>query len=313
MKRLLFIFTFAVIGIYGLRGQTADTIRVATPVLSTDPEFSTGNKLVVGKDKQTGLPEKQGNQQDYLGYDALDALYPRQQEYMEVNQLFKPKKPRKNIFNSSYSRYVLPAAFIAYGVATRVSKDLRELDESTHNEVSEHLYSKIPVDDYLQFAPAVAVYALDMAGIAKAKHNFRDRTIIMATSHIIMGATVQTMKQTMHIERPDGSSKTSFPSGHTATAFVGAHILCREYDNVPIAIGGYAMATATGVLRVLNKKHWVSDVITGAGIGILSAEAGYLLLPAMKKLFHIKDEKRSLVVAPVFDGKSYGVGLAYRF
>lgn len=63
----------------------------------------------------------------------------------------------------------------------------------------------------------------------------------------------------------------------------------------------------------MNKKHWLSDVVTGAGIGILSAEAGYLLLPTMKKQFGIKDDKKSLVVTPVVGDKSYGLGLAYTF
>ena len=35
------------------------------------------------------------------------------------------------------------------------------------------------------------------------------------------------------------------------------------------AVGGYAVATFTGVMRVLNNRHWISDVLSGAGIGIL--------------------------------------------
>lgn len=306
MRKLLFVFAFIVAGAYRLSAQTTDTIRVTTGSFPTVPELPLERKPVADTDKQTVQP-------DYLIDETLDALYPRQQEYVDVNRLFNPKSPGKNIFDSPRFRYVIPAAFIVYGAAARMNRNLQKLDEGIHDEVSEHLYSKIPVDDYLQFAPAVAVYALDMTGIARAKHNFRDRTIVMAISHLIMGTTVQTVKRTMHIERPDGSSKTSFPSGHTATAFVGAHILCREYNNAPIAIGGYAAATVTGVLRVLNKKHWASDVATGAGIGILSAEAGYLLLPVMKKLFKIKDDQKSLVAVPVVDGKNYGAGLAYRF
>jgi hypothetical protein len=222
---------------------------------------------------------------------------------------------RTNIFNAPYSKFIIPVAFLSYGIIARESKPLQNLDHSTHNEISEHLKIPIPIDDYSQFAPAVAVYGLDFAGI-KAKHSFRDRTIVMATSYIIMGATVQTMKSTISTERPDHSNDKSFPSGHTATAFVGAHILFKEYkDTSPwIGVAGYTVATGTGALRVLNKKHWISDVVAGAGVGILSAEIGYMMLPVFQHMMGAKKSDKSLVLVPVIEGTdNYGVGLAYTF
>ena len=228
---------------------------------------------------------------------------------------FNLDKPAKTtFFTSSYPRFIIPTALISYGILTRMNKSLRQLDLSTNNEVREHLSKQMPYDDYMQFAPAVAIYGLDFAGI-KAKHNFRDRTLIVATSYLIMGATVQTMKSSISIERPNGSNTNSFPSGHTATAFVGAHILFKEYkDTSPwIGIGGYAVATATGTMRVLNKKHWASDVATGAGIGILSAELGYILLPVWHNILGVKQEKKSLVVMPLVNTENIGMALAYTF
>ena len=68
-----------------------------------------------------------------------------------------------------------------------------------------------------------------------------------------------------------------YPSGHTATAFTGATLLAHEYGHrsVWIPIAGYTVATATGVMRVLNNRHHVSDVIVGAAVGILAAELAY--------------------------------------
>jgi hypothetical protein len=214
----------------------------------------------------------------------------------------------------NYSKFIVPAAFISYGLMARVNKPLRELDHSIHNEVNKHLQTKIPVDDYSQYAPALAVYGLSFMGI-KTKHNFRDRTIIMATSYIVTGAVVRTMKSSIHVMRPDGSNSKSFPSGHTATAFVGAHILFKEYkDTSPwIGIAGYTVAAGTGALRILNKKHWLSDVVTGAGIGIVSAEVGYLMLPVFHNMFGIKNKADHLVILPSIGVDSYGIGLAYTF
>ena len=89
------------------------------------------------------------------------------------------------------------------------------------------------------------------------------------------------------VERP---SSFSFPSGHTATAFMGATLLAHEYGHksVWIPIAGYSVATATGVLRILNNKHYASDVLVGAAIGIVSAELAYWATDAIfndRKLF----------------------------
>ena len=43
------------------------------------------------------------------------------------------------------------------------------------------------------------------------------------------------------------------------------------------SIGAYTAATLTGLSRQMNNKHWLSDVLVGAGIGILSTEVGYYL------------------------------------
>ena len=94
-----------------------------------------------------------------------------------------------------------------------------------------------------------------------------------------MGSVVNTLKRTTNVERPDGSNHHSFPSGHTATAFMTATMFNKEYGHKSpwIGVGAYGMATATGVMRMANNKHWLSDVLTGAGIGILSTEIGYYL------------------------------------
>jgi membrane-associated phospholipid phosphatase len=213
-----------------------------------------------------------------------------------------------------YSGLIMPASLISYGIIARNSKFLRRFDVNAYNFVCEKISGNISLDDYAQFAPAVSVYGLGMIGM-KAKHGLRDRTIVMATSHLIMAATVKTMKHTISVRRPDNSNNESFPSGHTATAFVGAHILFREYKDVSpwIGIGGYAVATATGTLRVVNRKHWVSDVVTGAGIGLFSAEMGYMLSPVFHNIFRAGSNHKSWVITPALERDNYGVDLSCQF
>lgn len=125
-------------------------------------------------------------QHDYNGF------YKNMHELIE-EQLFPGldrTKMRRATLDSACLKLAVPAVLISYGLIVMSNKPLRQLDLSTHHEVSKHLKASVPIDDYSQFVPGIAVYGLDLAGI-KAKHNFRDRTIVMVTSYIIMGATVQ--------------------------------------------------------------------------------------------------------------------------
>lgn len=79
----------------------------------------------------------------------------------------------------------------------------------------------------------------------------------------------------------------SFPSGHTAHAFLGAEIMRQRLrQSAPkLAMAGYGVALAMGGLRLLNKKHWLSDVIAGMALGILSAKLAGSLVQAKPSRF----------------------------
>ena len=152
------------------------------------------------------------------------------------------------------------------------------------------------VDDYLQFAPAAAVYALNLSGI-KGRHNLFDASMLYVTSAAIMGVSTHFVKQGVGRMRPDSSGHDSFPSGHTASAFMAAEFLHQEYKDVNPWIGyaGYFVATATGTLRMYNNKHWFSDVVAGAGFGIASTKISYLVYPYIKSTFH-PERKASILM-----------------
>jgi membrane-associated phospholipid phosphatase len=140
-------------------------------------------------------------------------------------------------------------------------------------------------DDYLQYAPAVAVYALDAFGV-KGRNDVRTQTVRLVCTEVIMTAAVVITKNATGILRPDNSADNSFPSGHTAQAFAAATFLHKEFGKTSpwISIAGYLVAGTVGSLRILNNRHWVTDVIAGAGIGMASAEIAYLpLFPGKKR------------------------------
>ena len=115
--------------------------------------------------------------------------------------------------------------------------------------------------------------------------------------------------------RPDNTTFDSFPSGHTANAFLGATILAKEYSNesILIPIAGYSVATATGVLRILNNRHWTSDVLVGAGVGILSGEVAYLIYPWVKEKIGKKSRKNNISLMPTYNGITIGGSLTMNF
>lgn len=207
-------------------------------------------------------------------------------------------------------RLILPAALLGYGIASLSNHSINDLNRSTRKEIAEHQPATTRLDNYTQYVPAALVYSLNSLGI-KSSHNFRDRTILLAGSQLIVAGIVVPAKSLLHVERPDGSNFHSFPSGHTATAFSTAQFMYREYrhSNKLLSLAGYPFAVFTGVYRTLNNKHWVGDVAAGAGIGILSTELAYWAFPYFSKLAGGRNWKDHLSVAPYTTGTSWGIGL----
>jgi hypothetical protein len=214
----------------------------------------------------------------------------------------------------NYKALIIPAALIGYGLVGLESHTLKLINSGTKNEFNEHIDEKLSLDDFSQYSPFVSVYVLNAAGI-KGKHNFKDRTIILGTASIIMAATVTTIKWTGDVQRPDKTSYNSFPSGHTATAFMGAEFLYQEYKDVSVwyGISGYAIAAGTGFFRMYNDRHWLTDVAAGAGIGILSTKIAYWLYPVIKRTIFTKNNGMTGMVLPYYDGDKLGLGLAVGF
>lgn len=133
-------------------------------------------------------------------------------------------------------------------------------------------------DDYLQYAPAAVMLGMKAFGV-QGRSSWGRMLTSDAFSAGLMAIAVNSLKYSCRVMRPDGSSRNSFPSGHTATAFMTATMLHKEYGHRSpwYSIGGYTLATVTGVTRQLNNRHWMSDVMVGAGIGILATELGYYL------------------------------------
>ena len=171
---------------------------------------------------------------------------------------------------------------------------------------------KTGIDDYTQFFGPAMVVGLKLGGY-EGRSDWPRLLASAGMSYLIMAALVNSIKYSAKEMRPDGSTANSWPSGHTATAFVGATLLHKEYGLTRSpwwSVAGYGVATATGVMRVLNNRHWISDVMSGAGIGILSGELGYALCDLLfKQKGLLRNDLELNSENPTFFSISMGAGL----
>lgn len=227
----------------------------------------------------------------------------REKEYLILNDSVS------NINNLQISEHkfngrqlILPAALIAVGTAGVYISSFRDLDNEVKNGMEKLRGNHyIKADDYLMLAAPAVYFGLGFTGV-KSKHTFRQRLAVEITSYIAMFALTEGLKYGIREQRPDLSNRKSFPSGHTAVAFTGAELIREEYGTW-WGVGAYTVATGVAFLRLYNNKHWLNDVIGGAGIGILCARIGYWMLPLYNKWFHWNERPNQPImsISPAYD------------
>ena len=221
-------------------------------------------------------------------------------------------KPEKIFVNS----FLAPTILIGAGVATMYDRGWYSSDDAYECIQKNYPNFHTNLDDYLAFLPAAAVYGLNWAGV-KGKNNFVDRSLIYLVSFSLAITTNSIIKGSTDVLRPNGVDYNSFPSNHTAIAFASATFLHMEYKDKSIwyGIAGYSIATATGMLRMLNNQHWMSDVLVGAGIGILTTKVSYLLYPLVKDCLGSRSKQKGagkLSLVPYVLPNNYGIFLQYQ-
>lgn len=215
-----------------------------------------------------------------------------------------------------YKTVIIPTAMIIYGAIAVNDLHLKSVNEDIHEAVIPNdLTKQHHIDNYLQFAPAGIVLGLNALGV-KGKHDFIGAAMIYGMSNIFLNAFTIPTKQISQELRPNGLGNSSFPSGHTAEAFASAEFLRMEYQNKSIWYGvlGYSMACMTGYLRMYNNKHWFSDVLAGAGVGILSTRLSEWIYDKLEpRLFKNKSKASHTLLMPYYKDNTIGLGLNYHF
>ena len=189
-----------------------------------------------------------------------------------------PAGPRRPWYRGALLRgSLVPVALITYGASTINGRGIYSSYQAKKAVRETFGAFRTPLDHLLPAVPYLGLGALLLAGV-EARHTPRNLGMLLVESEALMLSSVYLTKHLTRVQRPDSSTHRSFPSGHTAQAFLGASIIDREFRHKShwYGIGAYALATGVGALRMVNNKHWQADVIAGAGFGIWSAHLGYL-------------------------------------
>lgn len=183
------------------------------------------------------------------------------------------------------------------------------LHNNVRDKVGQNFSYKI--DDYTQYAPIVQLYTSKALGF-KTENNWFNQTKYLIISNIVSSTIAVSLKRIINKVRPDGDIH-AFPSGHTMFAFTNAAVLHKEsaYNSRIWANSGYLLACVTGGFRIVNNRHWLSDVLAGAGLGIIATELVYHYKP-FKKFNPFKSSKK-ISVLPTAYKNAYGFLFKYRF
>lgn len=204
---------------------------------------------------------------------------------------------------------IAPGALIAVGAVGLSKGWVRNFKEDVRDGMNNIRGKYIKADEYLQFLPLAAGVGLGALGV-KARHPLRERVAVAVTGTAVAEILAQGTKRIVRETRPNGEDRHSFPSGHTTLAFLGAEIVRTEYG-WGYGSAAYVVATGVGFLRMYNNKHWINDVIAGAGYGILSARIAYWLLPVERKWFGWdKPHRPALTAVPLYLPEQKGFGVA---
>ena len=233
-----------------------------------------------------------------------DTIFPGQKKPFTEAQRLEADNSR------FFKRAVIPAAvLIGVGVYTTGGRGI--INSQDVFDYRSRVFPEFATnaDDFAMLAPLVGLYGFNLIS-SQNRHELSRQTLLLLSAGALTSAMVWPTKKFTDIERPNGKPH-AFPSGHTAYAFTIATFMDKEFRHKSpwISVVSYGIAGGTGVLRVLNNAHWMSDVIAGAGVGILSVNTVYWIHAKLTEGGGLN----TAVIPVVLPNGSPGVGFHMQF
>lgn len=171
-----------------------------------------------------------------------------------------------------------------------------KFDQQTHDHWKDHQQMSADVSKYGDFWGTGIPETLIFAG----QTYFDKENGIPAFEGFILGGIItHSAKVIIGRERPDSTTRTAMPSGHTQAAFSIAASMTESYG-WKVGLPFWCMGAFTGLTRLADNAHWLSDVVAGATIGTFFGRAGY------------KHHQQIQPTVLFDDGRVSGVGVAMK-
>ena len=205
----------------------------------------------------------------------------------------------------TYKSFIAPTALLATG-AVLLNSELNGDIQTKSSKVFGATF-RSGADNIFPFVPIAQIYLGKTLGF-EPKTNYRNQTVNILVANTATVIVTEIAKRIAKRTRPDLSDNMSFPSGHSAVAFTNATLLYYEYkdSNFWYASSGFLFAGATAAFRLANNKHYASDVLAGAGIGMVSG----IIFSHVSPLKSFRVSKKTNTTAFVYPqiGNQIGLG-----
>ena len=253
----------------------AENTLLPVDTITTDTASSSRytSLFIIGENGPVSFPSPSKRGKIDL-YDTIDT--PLNSSFFDTSATssysIKPRWYKSRLVRSS----IFPLAMIGYSLTVMKDNGIYSSYDAKRDIRKAFGSYRSKVDDYLVWIPYAELGMLNLFKI-RCKTDALNTSLLILKSELIMAAIVLPVKQFSNQLRPDSSNWHSFPSGHTANAFVAASVVHKEYRHLSpwYGVGAYTVAASVAAFRMINNRHWQSDVIAGAGIGLLATHIAY--------------------------------------
>lgn len=159
---------------------------------------------------------------------------------------------------------------IPFLVGAGLSLTARSFDDEVQDAIADKATGVGDVGDAIgdRFVVTGAIVGLFVLGQVTPDSRFRQVMFDLAQGLIINGVITTALKRSFGRQRPDSTSFSSFPSGHTSSLFSLTTILARHFGP-KVGIPALATATFVAVSRVEDNEHFLSDIVAGGTVGFI--------------------------------------------
>ena len=183
--------------------------------------------------------------------------------------------PFKGLFSATFNdfkRLPTPGNAAILGIGGAAAALAHPADQS----VTKSFSGSAKLEETLEAGAVVGGFPLQIGaafttyGLGRAFHNDCLAAVggELVQAQFVAQALTYGIKATVQRSRPEGGGY-SFPSGHTAAAFASASVLQRHFG-WKVGLPAYGAATYVAAQRVQGKRHYLSDVMFGAAVGVVS-------------------------------------------